>query len=206
MTSKFIWIRHAEKQYCNGKAPLGYHHHDSPIRPEIIDKIYSKVEFLVKEFGYPTHIYFSPFLRTRETKEHMLVKLREINDKKHADINVNPDINICEYLGFQRPIGEVSDIEYETQKYFKQKVTLGESMKSLNQRVKDHMYHLDLGKSKDKCIWIITHGIVLTNVLYNLLMRYNIKKKNIERPSSLSYVCFENKTPESIENIQTDVL
>ena len=61
MTSKFIWIRHAEKQYCNGKAPLGFHHHDSPIRLDSIDKIYLKTDFLVKNFGYPTHIYFSPF-------------------------------------------------------------------------------------------------------------------------------------------------
>jgi broad specificity phosphatase PhoE len=206
MTSKFIWIRHAEKQYCNGKAPLGFHHHDSPIRLDSIDKIYLKTDFLVKNFGYPTHIYFSPFLRTRETKDHMLVKLKEINEKKHADIDVNPDINICEYLGFQRPIGEIADIENETQKKFKYKVTLGESMKSLNQRVKEHVYSLSLDKSKDKCVWIITHGIVLTNVLYNLLMRYNVKKKNIERPSSLAYVCFENKLHESIENIQTDIL
>jgi broad specificity phosphatase PhoE len=205
MPSKFVWIRHAEKQYCNNKGPLGCHQHDSPIRPESIDKIYSKVDFLVKEFGYPTHIYFSPFLRTRETKDYMLSKLKEINEKEHANIDIDSEIKVCEYLGFQRPVGEIADIEYETQKNFKQKVTLGESMKSLNQRVKEHMYSLSLDKSKDKCVWIITHGIIVTNVLYNLLMRYNVKKKNIGRPSSLSYVYFENKLPESIENIQTDV-
>jgi broad specificity phosphatase PhoE len=192
MTSNFIWIRHAEKQYNNNKAPQGYHNHDSPIKEDCIYTIYDKVEFLVKEYGFPTHIVYSPFLRTRETKDHMLVKLKEIDNTKWSNINVDYDTDISEFLGFQKPIGGNADIEKETQEKFEDKILLGESFKKLNYRVKNHLEKLKIYENKeDKCVWIITHGIIINNIYHNLYKMKGIKKDLKSRPKYLSCLSFQ---------------
>jgi broad specificity phosphatase PhoE len=202
MTSKFIWIRHAEKQYNNNKAPYGYHHHDSPIKEDCITDIYNKVEFLVEKYGFPTHIICSPFLRTRETKTHMLVKLNELDSRKASNVNMEYDVNICEFLGFQKPIGGYADIEDDTQLFFEDKVTLGESLKKLNYRVKTHLENLKIYENKeDKCVWIITHGIVINNIYHNLYKMKGDKKDLKTRPKCLSHLSFQYNTFDGTETI-----
>jgi broad specificity phosphatase PhoE len=202
MTSKFIWIRHAEKQYNNNKAPYGYHHHDSPIKEDCINNIYDKVDFLVKKYGFPTHIICSPFLRTRETKEHMMVKLKELDMVKGSNLNIEYDTNISEFLGFQKPVGGYADVEDETQVFFEDKITLGESLKKLNYRVKSHLENLKIYENKeDKCVWIITHGIIINNIYHNLYKMEGVKKDLKSRPKYLSYLSYQINSSDGTSSI-----
>jgi broad specificity phosphatase PhoE len=192
MYSKYIWIRHADKKFDNGKAIDGYCQHDSPIKDDINEEIYDKVNLLVEKYGFPTHIIYSPFLRTRQTKDYMLIKLKEIDEILSEKIEINHDLNISEFLGFQKPIGVPAKVEEETQLYFKQTILLGESLKNLNLRVMNHIYDLNIfDTKKEKCIWIITHGIIISNIYHNLYKIKNIKQDLKTRPKSLSYLCFK---------------
>jgi broad specificity phosphatase PhoE len=192
MNSKYIWIRHAEKKFDNGKAPFGYCQHDSPIKDDINEEIYDKVDLLVEKYGFPTHIIYSPFLRTRETKDHMLIKLKEIDNFLAEKIEINHDLNISEFLGFQKPIGANADTEEETRSYFKEGILLGESLKNLSIRVMNHIHDLNIYNNiKERCVWIITHGIIISNVYHNLYKIKGIKKDIKSRPKSLSHLCFK---------------
>lgn len=192
MTSNFVWIRHASKQYCNGKGPDGSHQHDSPIKEDTDDQIFDKTEMLVRQFGFPDQILFSPFLRTRQTKDKMLVKLQEIDPFKASDIQIIPDESICEYLGFQKPFGRLADLEEETHSYFVKPFLLGETFKSLNQRVKQHIQKLNY-KSSDspRNVWIITHGIILNNIHYTLSRSLGSTKEFHKYPPPLCHITLQ---------------
>jgi len=190
MKRKLIWIRHGNKLYCNGKAPEGYHQHDPPLKEDAKEDIYKKVNHLTQEFGFPDRIICSPFLRTRQTAEKMLERLYALNVKKASPIIVEMDMNISEYLGFQKPYYSEADVDKETLDLSKTKILLGESLKSLNFRVKEHISNLNLFEDKSEIIWVITHGIILNNVYYSLTKMNGKVKQLPDRPPSLSHVDF----------------
>jgi len=190
-SNHFIWIRHANKQYCNGKASDGLPQHDSPIREDCDEDIFKTVDSLVKKYGFPTKIICSPFLRTRQTKDKMLLRLDELDSKRTADITLEYSFEISEYLGFQKPFGQKADVEEDTLHHSKCKILLGESLKNLNLRVRQHIQNLQITKQTEKrCVWVITHGIILNNVFHNLNLRFHKRKEYLNRPASLSYVSF----------------
>jgi broad specificity phosphatase PhoE len=190
MKRKIIWIRHGNKLYCNGKAPEGYHQHDPPLKEDAKNDIYKKVDSLLYEFGVPDRIICSPFLRTRQTVESILEQLYLSNVKKASSITVEMDMNISEYLGFQKPYFSEADVDKETLDLSKTKITLGESLKSLNFRVKEHISNLNLFDDKSETIWVITHGIILNNIYYSLTKMNGKGKQLPDRPPSLSHVDF----------------
>jgi broad specificity phosphatase PhoE len=190
MKRQFIWIRHANKLFCNGKAPEGYHQHDPPIKEESKEEIYKKVDSLIKEFGFPDKLICSPFLRTRQTIEKMLERLFILDVKRASNIITETDIDISEYLGFQKPSYTEADVDKETKGLSKTKIILGESLKNLNYRVKDHISKLNLFEDKVEIIWIITHGIILNNIYYSLTKMNGRAKQLPDRPPSLSHVNF----------------
>jgi broad specificity phosphatase PhoE len=190
MKRKIIWIRHGNKLYCNGKAPEGFHQHDPPLKEDAKEDIYKKVNHLLYEFGFPDRIICSPFLRTRQTVKIMLEQLYLLNVKKASTITVEMDMNISEYLGFQKPYFSEADVDEETLELSKTKILLGESLKSLNFRVKEHISNINLFEERSETIWVITHGIILNNVYYCLTKKNGKAKQLPDRPPSLSHVDF----------------
>ena len=79
-------------------------------------------------------------LENGKIKDNILIKLNEIDQELREKININHDINISEFLGFQKPVGVIAHVEEETQLYFKETVLLGESLKNLNSRVEIGYY------------------------------------------------------------------
>jgi broad specificity phosphatase PhoE len=203
---KVIWVRHGNKLYCNGKAPEGYHQHDPPLKEDAKEDIYKKVDSLIYEHGYPTKIICSPFLRTRQTVEKMLERLYLINNKITSNITVEMDMNISEYLGFQKPYFSEADVDKETSNLSKTKILLGESLKSLNFRVKEHVSDLNLFDKNSETIWVITHGIILNNV-YHSLSKMNGRGQQLpSRPPSLSHVDFTYYQEEEKYSLSFDLL
>jgi len=202
----YIWIRHGEKQYDNGKGKTGNYQHDSPLKEDINETIYKKVEILHRLYGFPSRIICSPFLRTRQTKDIMLTKLNEIDKVASENIKVQYDTYISEFLGFQKPVGEVGDIDPDTASHFKSKVLLGESLKNLNYRVRYHLTDLNLLFPSDyKVTWIITHGIILSNIYHNISKRYFLPRELPCRPHSLSYIRFSHSMKDGIKELNHDL-
>jgi broad specificity phosphatase PhoE len=202
----YIWIRHGEKKYDNGKGKAGNYQHDSPLKEDINESIYNKVELLYRLYGFPSRIICSPFLRTRQTKDIMLTKLKEIDRKCTENIKIQYDTYISEFLGFQKPVGEIADIEPDTACHFKSKVLLGEPLKNLNYRVKTHIRELNLLFPSDyKVTWIITHGIVLSNVYHNLSKKFFYPRELPTRPHALAYIRFSHSMKDGIKELDHDL-
>lgn len=159
--NQIVWIRHAEKQYDNHKGPVGCKQHDSPIQinEAELERIKCRTLNLIDSYGIPDTIIYSPFLRARQTMDKMYSTIRTLSDK---DIKFKCDINIGEYLGFQKPKNGLADVEATTSIYYpSKKVYLGESIEELKTRVYNHLSNI---KEKTGIIWVITHGFVIKHI------------------------------------------
>lgn len=202
----FVWIRHAEKQYANNRGPSGHPKHDSPIQEHTQEDIFEKTRQLYKKYGLPDTILFSPFLRTRQTKDMMFQQLQELEPEKVYDIDIQPDITIAEYLGFQKPFGDRADVEEDTLVYFSKPILLGEPLKNLNYRVRQHLQKLDcFNISNPRVVWIITHRIILYNIYYNLSKKLNQENNLPKNIPSLSHISFEYDYGKNKYDLQYDL-
>lgn len=180
MVSKtFIWIRHAEKKYKNGKGGAYDKQHD----PGIVEDesvIYETVSKLVAEYETPDKILCSPFLRTRQTSEVIKKALRQKYDK---DVEIIVCNNVREYLGFCKSKDGYADLDYQTEKHIGGPLKLKETMLNLTLRLESHINMLN---KTEKNVWIITHGILMSKI-YKL---YTGEEPN--RPSTLDYIIYDN--------------
>jgi broad specificity phosphatase PhoE len=179
--NKFVWIRHAEKLYNNGR-PIGQ---GKTYDPGIVDNIHTRnniwalVEKLVKRLGVPEKIITSPFLRTRQTTE-LIVAFMFQKYGWTPIIEYSEDIS--EYLGFCKNKSDPVGLEEETSKHMKRTSLLEESMASLTTRVEKHILNIH---KNEKNVWVITHGIVMSKI-FNF---YNGFEPN--RPEPLDYMILE---------------
>lgn len=180
----YIWIRHAQKEYSNGKGPNGAKQHDSPIVSNfntVLD-IEDVTKNIIDKHDLPDMIIVSPFLRTRQTAECIIDYIEE-NFKKKIDMVIDEDIH--EYLGFYRPKlnEQFPDITNETIDLMNKKLAFGETQNELLLRVTKHLQKIL--QIKDKKVWVVTHGIVMSKI-YEFL--YNNK---FYRPLNLDYFMYK---------------
>ncbi len=189
--TQIVWIRHAEKQYANNKGPKGFRQHDSPIKNDTFEM--ERIKYitlnLINNYGIPDTIIYSPFLRTRQTMEKMYAIIRTLSDK---DISFQCDINIGEYLGFQKPKGELADVEATTSVYYpNNKIYLGESIEELKTRVYNHLLNI---KEKKGTVWVISHGFVIKNIAETLNDMFDKSFENIFEVGTLGSLKYKFKT------------
>jgi broad specificity phosphatase PhoE len=180
MVSKtFVWIRHAEKKFKNGKGCLWDKQHDPGII-EDEENIYETVNKLADEYGIPDKILTSPFLRTRQTSDVMKKILLQKYDK---NIEISICNNVREYLGFCKSKDGYADLDYQTEKHIGGPVKLKESTLNLTLRLESHINNLN---KHEKNVWIITHGILMSNI-------YKLHTGDEpDRPKPLDYIIYDN--------------
>lgn len=169
----YIYIRHAEKAYSNGKGPQHLPKHDPPITEKSIESIQEIGSKLIKEYGIPDLIITSPYLRVQQTVEYLTSSIKKnINDKVHIDLN------IAEYLGHQKDEIDLTETTLDLINYKIDKLPQpGETMTQLKERIVEHMRLVQLGEDTIKnektpdIIWIVTHGLIIKNV-YSVLKSY----------------------------------
>jgi broad specificity phosphatase PhoE len=179
MSVTYLYIRHGPKEYSNGRGPKGAPQHDPHILKRFIPEIRNLGSRLIDSFNAPDLVILSPYLRTRETLAELSYDLPDIAHFSFFDMNIS------EFLGFQH---EELDISIETKQCcadgsnsIKNIPPPGETMASLQRRVTQHLELLQLseediesrGDSEHNIvIWIITHGIVISQV-YSQLRHYD---------------------------------
>lgn len=174
----FIWIRHAEKLYNNGRAVGKGKQHD----PGIIDNLktrnilYGLIDKLIKQLGVPEKIMTSPFLRTRQTTE---IIIAYITQKYGWSPEVEYSEDISEYLGFCKNKNEKADLEEETLCHMNQPLLIKEDITTLDTRVEKHILNIH---KNERNIWIVTHGIIMSKIF----KFYNNFEPN--RPEPLDYM------------------
>lgn len=157
-----IYIRHAQKAYRNGKPfPNSgeefkrYYAHDPPLTQEGRKEAEKVAEKLLRLYPVPTHIITSPYLRARETAAIMAGVIVKRNSPATIEILCQSDIS--EYLG--NHCNQAIDVNPSTAKH---KPPHPESYYSFRDRIQEHYQ----GWEKAETVtWIITHGIVINEII-----------------------------------------
>ena len=166
-----LYIRHAEKEYKNGK------NSEFSLDPDITENgrilALNKFKILVDKYGPPERIVTSPYLRTRTTAEiarlvifehtNIMVEISYDNELGECLKNQrDKDINVC-----LRPETLIHNpIPFET-------------LKQYNDRIYNHT-------KKSQCAtWYITHGL-------NIYTISSTKNHKIKYPDELCGVVIDN--------------
>lgn len=166
-----LYIRHAEKSYNNGQSP------QFPLDPNLTIngrcKAEDKFRELLHNYGIPSQIISSPFLRARETAQiaHDII-LKETG----TSINISYDRNIGEYLGHQKHIDIDTDVHPET--LYLDPIP-PETWKQYSYRVRNYI------SSPPKNGWYISHGVVIQSIAF-------FKGKKIAYPSELEGIWLQD--------------
>lgn len=150
-----VWIRHAKKQWKNGK---GKPKHDPPLKKGQEKEILQLSKKLIEKYGPPTQIYVSPYRRTRET----LYLLTSEIEKKYK-VYVNPELG--EYLGNQ-PECTFAELHDSTLEFIDPPENGKEDLKGLKKRALNEKREIEKDMKKNDVVWVITHGALMGQV-YN---------------------------------------
>jgi len=166
-----LYIRHAEKEYKNGK------NEEFSLDPDITEKgkieAFNKFKLLVDKYGVPEKIITSPYLRTRTTAEiarsvifeqtNIYVEIEHANELSECLKNqINKDLNIC-----LRPETLIHN------------PTLHENLTQYHNRIYNHT------KKAQYNTWYITHG-------FNIYTVASIKKNKIKYPDELCGIMIDS--------------
>ncbi len=197
MTIVYIYIRHAEKKYKNGRGIQGCNQHDSEILESSIKETQKLGLQLITKFGKPNIIILSPYLRVVQTVENLKYSL---NEKESVPMYI--DTNIAEYLGNQKGPLDVSEQTLNLTDEDHPLPSPNESLDSFKGRVQKHLDMVLLSENsidnflnknhynkKLTVIWIVTHGFVINNVHDNLKNYSNVTTQNYKfYPNELGYL------------------
>jgi len=176
MPTTYIWIRHADKLYSNGKAPKGSPQHDPPLKKGEEEKAAELAQKLTSSYGLPHMVVSSPYLRARQTAISMVgASYEALVNSNNEDITIHIDSKVCEYLGHQKITEEQSCPDVDKTTSIHGIHPLEESHDSLLKRVKKHIKYFGCltgsQSTDDKVIWIVTHGIVISKIYGELIKK-----------------------------------
>jgi len=158
-----IYIRHADKCYYNGSLSVSIYRHDSGITDLGRERARDLATKLISKWGMPKKVICSPYKRTRDTAQEMMLNVS-------IDVPLYCDINISEYLGNKRT--EALDVEEQTSCW---NPPHPEFLWMMKERVKKHNDMFQSFDESDEVIWIISHGIIIQQLIY--LLQYQTKNK-----------------------------
>jgi len=171
-----IYIRHAHKAYRNGDPPvpkdqvtsskdLKYSYaHDPPLTSEGKKEAAFLAEELLKKYPVPTLIITSPYLRARETA---IIMARVIVKKySPASIQILCQNEISEYLGNHTEIS--LDVSPGTARH---RPPHPETFYRFRQRIRNHY---SSWKRSKEVIWVITHGVVINEIIRPFYSRQKV--------------------------------
>lgn len=167
-----VYIRHA-----NDKEHNPQYLHDTHITDSGKKDARKATAKLVKKYGFPDKIYYSPFLRCKETLEAMISELRFIqtgvNKKccvkcyKGVELIIDNDLSRCFNYDKNKP--SVSP------KTLKNHVPIKETDVDLHSRIDNHIKNVD----RTKNVWCLTHAIIYKKIA---------KKLNIVTPDKIEFL------------------
>ncbi len=166
-----LYIRHAEKEYKNGK------NEEFSLDPDITEKgkieSLNKFKLLVDKYGVPEKIITSPYLRTRTTAE---IAQSVIFEQKNIHVKIEYDNQLGECLKNQRDKDLNICLRPETLIH---NPIPSENLNEYNNRIYNHT------KKAQYNTWYITHG-------FNISTIASIKKIKIKYPDELCGIMIDN--------------
>lgn len=166
-----LYIRHAEKEYKNGK------NEEFSLDPDITEKgkieSSNKFKLLVDKYGAPDKIIASPYLRTRTTA---LIAQSVIFEQKKINVKIEYDNQLGECLKNQSTKDLNICLRPETLIH---NPIPSENLKEYNNRIYNHT------KKAQYNTWYITHG-------FNIYTVASVKNCKIKHPNELCGIIIDN--------------
>ena len=145
-----IYIRH-------GRDKRGKYAHDERLTESAKEDIALFTEKMVLQFGFPDLIYYSPFMRTRETTKYILRKLKELK-QENVKIKCEPKLGRF-FTSYERRDPDISDST------MRRKPIINDKKKEFHSRIKKFLRKVQYKSKKHNLnIWNITHTLVLLHV------------------------------------------
>jgi broad specificity phosphatase PhoE len=191
-----IYIRHAND---NQKHKHSKHKHDHKITKRGKYSAKKMIHELTEKYGYPTKIYFSPFVRCRETVAAFVSELylKKTGEKKHFcfkcaddEKDVSNKINIelvCDSRlsrYFTRSNRKKPSVASST---LKLGVPIYEKKHGLIQRMDNYVESIKKEDHSNDVIWCVTHGIIYKKIASRLGIM------TADRIDFLKYFAYEDK-------------
>lgn len=184
-----IYLRHADDNQHHSK-----HKHDNHISKK--GKLDAKeiVYKLIEQYGYPNKIYYSPFLRCRETVTIMMNELLNVRTGYNNDfcLKCTPE---NEYIHIVELICDLTLSRYFTKKdrkrpsisasTLKYGVPIYEKKEGLSKRLDLHIESIRKVDS-NSIIWCITHAVTYKKIA---------EKLNIKTPDHIEFLEYYSYTP-----------
>lgn len=149
-SKKIVYIRHGDD------AKNGYMF-DESLTKKGKKRSQEKAKKLVKKYGIPDIIYYSPFYRTKQTKNEML--------KIVGDVPTQFDIRLSRY--FSQNQSEICNLKASTLKY---NPPIIESKHDFKQRIDELIY--DMEHTDNEVVWCITHTIVIDRIIHKKKIKH----------------------------------
>lgn len=162
---KIIYIRHGEDKREN-------YRDDAELTDSGRHAARELAEHLLQEYGVPDMIYYSPFQRTRATKNEFVEVIKRYKRDHNIDKKVKAVIEPRLGRYFSRRERESPEVH---PKSLKKGALIWEDKKQFKRRILDHLDDLP----SEKTIWNITHTLVLLKVA---------KNKGVQRSSYVKYL------------------
>ena len=155
MEKRIVYIRHGEDRESS-------HKYDEKLTPEGKIQARKLAKKLIKKYGLPDVIYYSPFFRARETRKEMVKAITEFRDnledeQKNKRIKLKLDPRLGRF--FTRKERANPDISSSTKH---KGAIINERWKDFKERVESQLN--DAFSNDYKIIWNITHTLVLLHV------------------------------------------
>lgn len=189
-----IYIRHAHKSYKNGQPLVEKskvrtnreqrfsYAHDPPLTREGRKAAAKLAEELLSKYPTPAHIITSPYLRARETAAIMAGVI--VKKYSPTTIQISCQAELSEYLGNHNR--ESLDVAPSTAKH---SPPHPETFFQFRARIAEHYKSWLEADEETDVTWIITHGIVINELLHTHYHKrpipylgYMVMTKATERP------------------------
>lgn len=127
-------------------------------------------KLLIKEYGIPDAIFYSPYYRTRQTKNKMIKTLSIYTDQK---IYKKTDYRLSRF--FTKRESKNPDIREDTKN---KKAPIFETWSDFKHRVKKQLHYVE-NKKEFKVIWCIGHTLIIKEI---------IKLKNLTKLTHVNFL------------------
>ena len=161
-----IYLRHANDNQHRPK-----HKHDNNISKKGKKDAQEMAHKLIKKYGYPTRIYFSPFQRCKETVKKMMNELVSMQspDNKHfcfgcyeGSIKLINDSRLSRY--FTTSDKKKPSVSSKTLKH---KIPIYESKDDFDKRISNQVEEIK-NIDENEIIWCITHAYTFKRIANKL--------------------------------------
>lgn len=153
-----VYLRHGEDEKSSYK-------YDQKLTETGKKQAIQLAKKLIKKHGIPDIIYYSPYVRTRQTLKYMMKAIKKYRERNYNDKEKKPSLQVDPRLGrfFTKSERKNPDVREST---LEKGAIIKEDKEEFRYRIKEQLEEVLLShqENNEPVIWNITHTLVLLRV------------------------------------------